>query len=180
MWFLQLWRLRWGSTGVVPPPALVVVPDPTRLAPLDDLSTQLEVVDATATFLEPETIATRLEWISSEGEAMAQPLIFTAGETGDLAFACIGADGTRQDLTGATCTFRLVSADGTVYANAVSLTITTASEGVVTWDRLTAQVRDANDYVYQVKAILSDGTPKYFPSGQPGQAGNPLTIQPAV
>lgn len=111
---------------------------------------------------------------------MAQPVLITAGETGDLALVLVGADGARQDVTGATCTFRLVRRNGTVYANAVSLTVSDGPEGEVTWDRLTAQVQDAGDYRCQVKVLLSGSTdPVYFPNSNPN-GGSPLTILAAV
>lgn len=110
---------------------------------------------------------------------MAQPLIFTAGETGDLDLQCVGADNAPQDLTGATCTLRVVNSNGTVYANAVSVAVADATNGTVTWNRLTAQVQDAGDFKYQVKAVLAGGQPKYFPNAK-AAPGNPLTILPTV
>lgn len=179
MWFLQWWRRRWAAAPFVPPPVSAVVPSPTRLEVLADLTTVLELIDDYATQLYPDPVATSLIWLDDEGNDMAQPLIITAGMTGALPLRCVGADGRPQNLTGGTATLRLVNQNGTVYANNVSLTLTTAADGVVTWTRLGAQVQDAGDYRYQVKATLADSTVVYFPSAVP-DVGNPLTILRAL
>lgn len=152
-WAPNTWE---GDVTVVP-----AVPSPTRL----------QVVDPQGTTLEP---------LDQDGNPMATPLYITAGETGDLALRLVGADGAVQDLTGATCTLRLVNVNGTVYANAVSLTISTPETGgVAVWNRLLAEVQDPGDYKYQVKATLAGGQPKYFPDAM-ALPGNPLTILPVV
>lgn len=164
-----------SSTSV----AVAGVPSPTRLVVLEQINTTLELLDDVGTRLEFDAVTTSLTWLDADGAPMAQPLIITAGETGALGFALVGADGSRQDLTGATCTLRVVNKDSTVVVNAVSLTITNDTEGEVSWNRLLAQVQTPGDYLYQVKAVLAGGDTKFFPDAI-ANPGNPLTILPTV
>lgn len=110
---------------------------------------------------------------------MAQPLVMTAGETGPITFALEGADGTRQDVTGATVTLRVVDQNGTAAVNNVALTLSDAANGEVTWTRTALQTVTAGDYKYQIKAILADLSVVYFPDGSP-LPGSPLTILTVV
>lgn len=178
MWFLQYWRRRWGSTGIV---TSTKVPSPTRLAVLTNTSHGVDTLDFAPTLaLLLAPLTTTLLYLSDTGEDMATPLLMTAGESGSITFACVGADGQRQDLTGATVTLRVVmDGTGTAPVNNVALTLSDAANGEVTWARTALQTATASDYHYQIKAVLADASVVYFPDGLPGP-GNALTILRAL
>lgn len=157
-----VWEMDQGTPVLVAPTAHVVS-TPRRLILLDYVSRVL------------------LRLSSSEGVPVAQPLIFTAGETGPYSFAFAGSNGARQDYTGAlSVTLTVQNANGgTPIVDAVALTRTSPSDGVATWEPTALQVSTPGDYRAQAKAVLVDGTVVFFPDANPS-LGFPITILAAV
>lgn len=152
------------------------VPSPHRVRVLDYQTTLVDSVNFAPTRVSWDPINTALLYLSDRGDVMAQPLVMTAGETGPITFALEGADGTRQDVTGAAVTLRVVQpSTGTVVVNAVAMTLSDAANGEVTWTRTALQTATAGDYMYQIKAVLADASVVFFPDGN-ALPGSPLTI----
>lgn len=168
-----------SGTAVVSTKAL----SPTRLA-FALTANDLAFSGIVPTQLAFDLGTTLLTFYGDDGIEMATPLTFTAGETGTVTLTLTGADGTAENLTGASSvTFTLMNLNGTVYANAVSLTVVTAASGTVTWNRLSAQIGVAGDYLGQAKVVRADATIGYFPDArgtQDGYSGAPIVLLRAV
>lgn len=178
--FGRIWRSRWGGVPYVPPAVSPQVPSPHRVQVLDYQTTLASTLNFAPTRVSFDPINTSLLYLSDSGDVMAQPLVMSAGETGPITFALEGADGTRQDVTGASVTLRVVQIPtGTVVVNAVALTLSDSANGEVTWTRTALQTATAGDYMYQIKAVLADASILYFPDGSP-LPGSPLTMLAVV
>lgn len=180
-WDVDAWQLDTWADATAPVVSTKAT-SPTRLSIALDTH-DLAVVGLVPTQLHYEPLATGLTFYSDDGLTMATPLTFTAGETGNVTLELKGADGRPQDLTGATATWTLMNLNGTVTANAVSLTVVTASAGTARWNRLLAEINTPGDYLGQAKATLADGTFVYFPDAKgtiEGYSGYPVTLLRAV
>lgn len=174
-WAADTWE------NAVAPVAVIKATSPTRLLILGFQNYALDILTATGTRLDVSNAGTVLTWFADDGDEMSQPLTFTATEIGALALALTGADGTRQNLTGAaSVTLTVASVNGgTPVVNAVALTVSDAAQGEVTWTRLAAQVATAGDYRMQVRAVLSNGDIVFFPDANP-ELGYPMTLLKVV
>lgn len=107
---------------------------------------------------------TSLIFVTSAGAIVPSPDSFTVGTTGAYRMLLVGSDGTREDVTlASSVTLRVVSTQGNVVVNAVALDLVTPAQGVVSWNRLSAQVANAGDYLAQVTVVRSDGSVGFFP-----------------
>lgn len=175
-WKDTAWKANtWANAA--PPVVVVIPPSPTRLG-VALVTTILDTVDFNPTQLGCASGVTMLGALGDDGFPMSTPIVFTAGETGDLTLSFTGADGTPEDLSTATSvTFTMVNTGtGTVAVDAVALT-SPSSDGTAVWTRTSLQVGTPGDYAGQGKVIRANGTIGFFPDGQ---QGTPFTLLRAV
>lgn len=146
----------WDIEGV-PTPYVVVPPSPTSLVVM--------------------TRNTDVLYISDSGAIVPTPTDFTAGTTGPYLMALVGANGQRENLSGATVTLVVQSVNGGTPVVNRQIPVSSAVNGVVNWDRMATETATAGDYAMQAKVVRSDGTRGRYPDNS---YGDRLTILPEV